>query len=58
MQKTQKSRNELKEQSSYIELPEMKNKKKECQEAEKQLRELEQKLGSHNKALKICFEIV
>ncbi|XP_055997294.1 structural maintenance of chromosomes flexible hinge domain-containing protein 1-like isoform X2 [Ostrea edulis] len=45
MQKTQKSRNELKEQSSYIELPEMKNKKKECQEAEKQLRELEQKLG-------------
>ncbi|XP_062594603.1 structural maintenance of chromosomes flexible hinge domain-containing protein 1-like [Saccostrea cucullata] len=45
MQKTEKAKEELKEQSSYIELPEMKIKKKECQEAEKQLKEIEQKLG-------------
>ena len=45
MQKTNKAKEELQDQSSYIDLPEMKNKRKECQEAEKQLMEIEQKLG-------------
>lgn len=45
MQKTSKAKEELKDQSSYIELPEMKSKRKECQDAEKQLIEVEKKLG-------------
>lgn len=55
MQKTSKAKEELKDQSSYIELPEMKSKRKECQDAEKQLIEVEKKLGE---TFLLCLHIV